>query len=160
VRRPTSVVCIAVAVALVGSLGAPPSATARPLSSAWPRVTKIYTTNPTSLVGDIHDEYGELIMGGSYGECWVHPVETSAGLAFYAGQTHHTDGGAVPSGPGRPNRWKVWNGRRLLGIIVLKSKRRANLFERSGKKVGYTVGPDPVAAGAAFFIGCGTHPLG
>jgi hypothetical protein len=143
-----SVVCLGAGAAGVVASSAR-GALASPTAQSADRTTIIYNA-AGRRVGSIVGNYKYGWNRGSSGECWVSPRQSKSGTIFYAGLTHSAFGGAVPAGHGR---WKVWyEGTIFSGIIVLRTSVRADLYGRSGKRVGYTVGPDPVAAGAAFLI--------
>ena len=80
-----------------------------------------------------HDRAGELTV-------WKNR------RTFWAALTHHICGGAIPVAA---HRWRAWAGKRSPGLIVLRTSRRADLYGRANAKIGYTIGPDPVAAGTA-----------
>jgi hypothetical protein len=88
------------------------------------------------------------------GECWVRRGDsTRPARTFYAGVTHNTNGGAVPVRARGPTTvWKIWWGRGFLGTAVLRTHLRADLYARSGRKIGRTTGRDPIAAAAAAFL--------
>jgi hypothetical protein len=93
-------------------------------------------------VGDPKDGW----VFGASGECWV---DQFAARKMTAGITHTSVGTAVPISS---NRWKVWTGHRLDGILVQQSNRRFNLYNRRGYFVGYTSGRDGLAAGTARLV--------
>jgi hypothetical protein len=89
--------------------------------------------------GDKHWVYGTT------GECWVY---RSPNL-FRVGVTHTPWGAALPDGS---RRWKVWRGHHFMGRIVWHSSNRWDLLSPNLQHVGFTVGPDGPAAGAARLI--------
>jgi hypothetical protein len=143
-----------VTIVLLATAGVAPIAVGVAASSSTQRAvanrkTIIYDAGGRSI-GSITGDGANYWVRGASGECWVLAKRSKSGTVFYAGQTHNFDGGAVPAGP---RKWNVWfRGTTLSGIIVLRSAIRADLLTRSGKKIGYTRGHDPVAAGAAFLI--------
>lgn len=68
---------------------------------------------------------------------------------IYVSFTHHSCGGAVRVAP---RIWKAWVGRRLVGTIVARDHRRADMYSRSGRKIGYAIGAYPVRAAAMELI--------
>ena len=93
---------------------------------------------------------------GDSGECWIERT----GRTIYAGLTHNTFGGARAVSP---HKWKVWVGKRLVGVIVWHSRNRWDLIRTSRLNrygvdmvplgpAGYTIGPDGPVAGTAFLL--------
>jgi hypothetical protein len=141
---------LAVVVASVAPVGADASAGTNGRASA---------RSPT-VIYDLHGHRLAVLGGaGLYGgsdECWVQRV----GRTIYAGITHNTVGGARAVSP---RKWKVWDGKRLAGLIVWHSRNRWDLIRTSRLNrygvdmgplgpVGYTIGPDGPVAGTAFLL--------
>ncbi len=132
---------IAAALAVFVTLGTVASpAKGRPTKSA---TTVIYNQRGTQ-VGSITGEARHWVYGTT-GECWVYRAPN----LFRVGITHNPWGAALPDGA---RRWKVWRGHRLMGRIVWHSRNRWDLLSRKSQLIGYTIGRDGPAAGAARLI--------
>lgn len=106
-------------------------------------LTKVYDSRG-KLVGTLGDGIG--LLADDSGEIWA--TDGPRGV-IYVGITHTTEGGAV-----RTSRWhwRAWKGRRLMGTIVQRDRRRADAYSRTGRKTGRAIGAYPAEAAAVYVI--------
>jgi hypothetical protein len=121
------------------------------------------TLDDTTNVYDRHGRYVTSLIGHEYGlNCWV-DYRSKAGTIGIQGQGFY--GGIVPLNRSR-GKWGVWFGRHVIGLVVQRSKRRADAFDvahytdagwkryQPPRLTGYSIGPAiPGAAGAYVAMG-------
>ncbi len=85
------------------------------------------------------------IHGNSAGECWV--ATDQRHRQYNAEFTHSSVGSLVRFRNTRT--WRAWYGRQRMGTAILRTPTHADLFASSGRRIGYTDGPAPLAAASA-----------
>jgi len=128
----------------------PESARATPTGASAARSpTTVYNVGGTSIGSILPDGPGAWTSSSLDG-CSVYRNVSKSGTSYSAEFTHSAVGGLVRVRGA--NVWKAWAGTRLMGRAVTKSPSRADFYGRTGRRLGYAIGPDPLAAAAARLI--------